>query len=160
MFYILTLIHIPGRPVSNLEFLDFSGSVLPRSSQYLCNLQPARSTSVHAPFNHRPWLLGIHAASGIVYPWRQTQGRGLSRSYQVQEVDLGHLGKDYLGPKYLEHDLDLRGGGGGRVGSESASPRTHRLLALWGEEQLENGHRAALEEGIWEGFWEEVTLET
>ena len=35
---------------------------------------------------------------------------------------MGHLGKDYLGPKYLEHDLDLREGGGGRVGSESASP--------------------------------------
>ena len=27
---------------------------------------------------------------------------------------MGRLGKDYLGPKFLEHDLDL--GGGGRVG--------------------------------------------
>ena len=27
---------------------------------------------------------------------------------------MGRLGKDYLGPEFLEHDLDLEGGGGGR----------------------------------------------
>lgn len=49
-----TLINIPGRPLSNLEFSDFSGSVLPYCGQYLWNLQPTSSTSVHAPYNDCP----------------------------------------------------------------------------------------------------------
>ena len=83
-----------------------------------------------------------HTACGILYLWETDQGSGLSRPYQIQEADFGHLGKDYLSPKYLEHDLEL-GGRGGERGSERASPLNPQI-ALWEKGQLQNGQRGTL----------------